>query len=191
MTQNVLYLDIAGNPQKWISRNDTITYHAKGLVAWSYGSESFTYHGGISRLTGEQVKITSATIIAVRGESKVQRWNRPPTLTNQALFARDLHICAYCGKHFPASKLTRDHIQPLSRGGTDSWSNVVAACERCNHKKANKLLEKSGMSLLYVPYVPNQAEVLILKNRKIIYDQMTFLLNFIPDSSRIKQHLSQ
>jgi 5-methylcytosine-specific restriction endonuclease McrA len=188
MAQNVLYLDIAGNPQKWIDRNLAITYHAKGLVAWSYGSDSFTYRGGISRMTGQQVEITSATIIAVRGESKVQRWNRPPTLTNQALFARDLHICAYCGNNFPASKLTRDHIHPLSKGGNDTWKNCVAACERCNHKKADKPLEKTGMKLLYIPYVPNQAEFLILKNRKILADQMEFLLSLVPSHSRIRQN---
>lgn len=180
----VLSLDVGGSPQKWISRNDAITYHAKGLVAWSYGEDSFTYTGGVSRMTGLETKITSATIVAIRGEGTHRR-RMVPMLNNQALFQRDLRVCAYCGKVFSTDKLTRDHIIPVSKGGMDTWQNCVTACSTCNHKKGNKLLEKCGMKLLYVPYVPNLAEYLILKNRKIKADQMQYLLAMIPEHSRM------
>jgi 5-methylcytosine-specific restriction endonuclease McrA len=81
----------------------------------------------------------------------------------------------YCGKEFPNSMLTRDHVVPMSGGGQDRWSNVVTACRSCNTRKGNRLPEEAGMSLLAIPYVPNWAEFLALSNRRILVDQMEFL----------------
>jgi 5-methylcytosine-specific restriction endonuclease McrA len=81
----------------------------------------------------------------------------------------------YCGNQFMDKDLTRDHVIPQSRGGKDAWSNVVTACKRCNNRKADRLLQEIGMSLLAVPFVPNHAEWLVLRNRKILADQMSFL----------------
>ncbi len=44
-------------------------------------------------------------------------------------------LCHYCGKKFPAAKLTMDHIVPVARGGTSSKGNVVPACKPCNQSK--------------------------------------------------------
>lgn len=74
-----------------------------------------------------------------------------------------------------AELLTRDHIKPLSKGGRDVWSNVVTACRRCNTHKGDRLLETINMKLLAVPYIPNVAEYLVLRNRRILGDQMAFL----------------
>lgn len=46
--------------------------------------------------------------------------------------------CVYCGKRFPIHKLTIDHVIPKSAGGETVNSNLVAACEHCNQKKASK-----------------------------------------------------
>src|SRR5688572_14716274 len=47
-------------------------------------------------------------------------------------FARDSNICQYCGKNFPTSELSLDHVVPRSRGGDTSWENVLCACVACN-----------------------------------------------------------
>ena len=107
------------------------------------------------------------------------------SLTNKTLFGRDKHICAYCGGHFTASKLSRDHIVPVSKGGKDNWTNVVTACIKCNLKKSDKLLQDIAMDLLYVPYVPNHYERMILENRNILADQMEYLLTGVPKHSRL------
>ncbi len=64
-------------------------------------------------------------------------------VTNTFLFARDRYRCQYCGRPAtdlkPREGLTRDHLVPLSRGGTNDWSNVVTACGSCNTRKANRL----------------------------------------------------
>lgn len=191
MRQNILKLDQAGQPSSWISPELAITYHYKGLVAYQIGDESHTlFRGGQSRMTGEESRIWTAPIIAVKGEAMRDR-NRVPTLTNSELFARDRHICAYCGHKFGENRLTRDHIIPVSKGGLDVWTNVVTACERDNHKKDDKTLEAAGMQLLYVPYTPNRAEHLILKGRKILPVQAEYLAQFIPQSSRVHEMLKE
>jgi len=71
------------------------------------------------------------------------------------------------------------------KGGAASWMNLVTACKACNHRKADRTPEAAGMKLHYVPYVPNRYEAFILSNRKILADQMEFLLHGVPKSSRM------
>lgn len=183
----VLQLDQAGNPHGWITYQDSAYYYAKDLVAWSMGEVEYDLRGGTNAKTGERSKLTINTIIAVRGNMSAERMRRMNIvpLTNAALFRRDWNICAYCGEEFSAGDLTRDHIHPRSRGGLDVWENVVTACGQCNKIKDNKLLEDAGMQLKYVPYAPNRAEFLILKNRRILADQMEFLKKRVPKESRV------
>lgn len=73
----------------------------------------------------------------------------PPT--RRTVLQRDLHRCAYCAG--PAD--TVDHVHPRSRGGRHEWTNVVAACARCNHRKADRLLSEIGWQLLVTPSAPS------------------------------------
>jgi 5-methylcytosine-specific restriction endonuclease McrA len=80
-------------------------------------------------------------------------------VTNTFLFARDDYSCQYCGRHRSELRgrqfLTRDHILPISRGGTNSWENVVTSCSPCNNRKGNNAPEEAGMKLLTTPKEPN------------------------------------
>jgi 5-methylcytosine-specific restriction endonuclease McrA len=80
-------------------------------------------------------------------------------VTNTFLFARDRYRCQYCGRAAielrPREALTRDHLVPLSRGGTNHWSNVVTACSTCNARKGNLLPEEIGMHPLSNPVEPH------------------------------------
>lgn len=188
----VLALDAQGTPNEWVSLEDAITYHAKNLVAWQLGEGEgdVTFRGGENRLTGQQSRIITAPIIAIRGKSTASiRAHKAPTLTNPNLFARDAYICAYCARKFKFDDLTRDHVIPRSRGGADRWENCVTACGDCNHRKDSYLLEEVGMKLIYVPYAPNQAENLILEGRNILACQMSYLLSFVPEHSRVRKRL--
>ena len=182
----ILSLDVHGSPQSWVTWQDAVTYQAKNQVAWSLGENFFTFHGGKSRLTGEVSSMTTPSIIAVRSEKgKVKFNHKTPTLSNRALFRRDRNICGYCGKHFSAADLTRDHIKPKCQKGLDTWTNVVSACLRCNQHKDGRTPEQANMQLLFVPYTPSKAEHLILMNRNILTDQMQFLMQFVPENSRL------
>jgi 5-methylcytosine-specific restriction endonuclease McrA len=80
-------------------------------------------------------------------------------VTNTFLFARDEYKCQYCGRTAfdlkPREALTRDHLIPLSRGGTNEWTNVVTACSSCNTRKSNRLPSEIGMHPLHVPVEPH------------------------------------
>ena len=182
---DVLILDRGGIPHHWMKWDDAITLKFKGGIAWEFGQgDAETYKGGTSRITGERTVIEIAPIIAVHGKFKYDR--RTPPLTNQNLFARDLHICAYCGRFHPDSKLNRDHVFPQSKGGKDVWTNVVTSCKVCNWEKDDMTLEQAGLELLYIPYVPCHEEKLILQNRQILACQHEFLAAFLDDNSRVK-----
>jgi len=182
----ILSLDCHGVPHRWISWQQACFYYAKNLVAWTLGERTFTFYGGVSRTTGRRSSITAHSIIAIKGKAHAAAaFHRVPPLNNRELFRRDWHICAYCGGEFGYFRLTRDHVVPLSRGGRDTWMNVVTACRQCNSKKQNRLPEEAGMKLLYAPYVPNKAEFLILTNRRILADQMEFLRQHLGSHSRL------
>ena len=68
------------------------------------------------------------------------------------ILRRDSYTCQYCTRR--GERLTVDHIVPRSRGGETAWTNVVAACLRCNLKKGNRLPEEVGMRLLREPVHP-------------------------------------
>ena len=80
-------------------------------------------------------------------------------VTNTFLFARDHYRCQYCGRGTPELRpresLTRDHLIPLSRGGTNAWTNVVTACSSCNTRKANRMPSEIGMHPLHPPVEPH------------------------------------
>ena len=184
----ILTLDTSGQPRQWVSWQEAIVYHAKGLVRWQLGESDYTFMGGTSRMTGLRSSITTQSIIAVEGVEvgkTMKRVHREPPISSKLLFRRDRHICAYCGDTFSEEALTKDHIIPQRMKGKHTWMNLVAACRHCNHKKADRTPQGARMELLYVPYVPSKAEVLILANRKILADQMEFLRAGLPAHSRI------
>jgi 5-methylcytosine-specific restriction endonuclease McrA len=89
----------------------------------------------------------------------------PPT--RRTVLQRDNHRCAYCG----GAADTVDHVHPRSRGGRHEWANVVAACARCNHGKADRLLQEIGWELPFAPRAPRGAAALV---RGISVDEPTW-----------------
>jgi 5-methylcytosine-specific restriction endonuclease McrA len=86
----------------------------------------------------------------------VAKWMyKPAGYSRQGVLKRDRGRCAYCS----AKATTVDHIVPQSRGGEWSWLNNVAACERCNGRKANRTPAEAGMRLRWDPYVPTRAQL--------------------------------
>lgn len=185
MNALVLKLDIAGQPVGWLTREESALLYCREQVLWEAGGHFFTLNGGTNRTSGLQSQLQVNTIIGTRSKPGSFQDQKPiPLLTNARLFERDNNLCMYCGGEYSRAQLTRDHVQPVSKGGLDSWENVVTACRGCNHAKGNRLLDELGMKLLAIPYVPNNAEALILSNRKILADQMAFLRLKVGKGSR-------
>lgn len=185
----ILRLDIAGQPVDWATWQEAVCLYARHLVEWTLGDAVLRLRGGHSRLDGSRTVVDVHSIIACGGR-RAQQTRRVPALTNQALFARDRHLCLYCGRLFAAGSLTRDHVVPKSRGGGDDWGNVVAACKRCNHRKGDRLPHECAMELLALPYVPNIAEYLALTNSgRILGDQMDFLATQFGAAAKTRDEL--
>jgi 5-methylcytosine-specific restriction endonuclease McrA len=82
---------------------------------------------------------------------------RSVPVTRRGVLRRDKHRCMYCGK----SASTIDHVQPKSRGGSDSWENLVACCLRCNNMKSDRTPAEMGWKLLSKPRTPHEASWLV------------------------------
>lgn len=189
----ILALNSGGEPTGWIDYQRASYYYAKNRVLWSLGAYNVTLHGGINAKTGQQSILTMDTILAIENEHSPFKYKKraAPALTNKTLFERDRNICAYCGSNVHRTLLTRDHVMPTSRGGKDVWENCVTSCKVCNNWKADRTPEEADMELLYIPYTPSYHEHLILQNRKILQDQMLYLLKGVPKHSRMYKEMEQ
>jgi len=176
----LLALDAHGRALGWIGWQDASCLYVRGAVSWTLGEPCLRIRGGTSRESGQRSVLDLHPIIASRGHVRPAAMAPAPTLTNPALFARDAHLCLYCGGTFPRQTLTRDHVLPLSRGGRDVWENVVTACFQCNSRKGGRTPQEARMPLIAVPYRPSWIEHLILSNRHILADQMAFLTAHLP-----------
>ena len=180
----VLRVNKSGLPQGWIHWQEAVLHYAKEQVVWTHGDQVMRVHGGMNRLRNERSYLDLHPIIAIKGDVGRNHFDSVPSLTNRELFRRDHHTCMYCLESMSDKHLTRDHVVPVSRGGKDVWGNVVTSCRSCNNRKADRLLNDTNMQLKAVPYVPNYAEWLILKNRHILVDQMVFLKAQCPKDRR-------
>jgi hypothetical protein len=194
LSQQVLRTDLAGMPLEWVDYKAAARLYFLDQVAYSCGNPLILLRGGINARTREQSSLLIHSIIATHGThhalSKLRDDYVPP-LSNRTLFQRDDHLCLYCGGRFSPRHLSRDHVQPISRGGRDVWTNVVTACVRCNNYKAGRTPEAAGMELLAVPFAPTHAEYIYLMGRNVLADQMQFLRAHFPRTSPLLRRLSK
>ncbi len=108
--------------------------------------------------SGEQLVHSASAEYELPSVILLQRYVRVPSTRNipvsrRGVLRRDGHHCAYCGK----SANTIDHVQPKSRGGKDTWENLVACCLKCNNAKSDKTLAELGWVLKTTPRMPQGA----------------------------------
>ena len=97
----------------------------------------------------ERLSLPVPTVVRLARFVRVP-YRREVPLTRRAVLERDGHSCVYCGLRAD----TIDHVRPRSRGGLHQWTNVVAACARCNHRKGDRLLAELGWHLRVPPVAP-------------------------------------
>ncbi len=83
--------------------------------------------------------------------------------TRRNIFARDLNRCQYCGRKFPMSELSLDHVVPRSQGGGTDWQNIVCACVKCNVKKGGRTPAEAHMKLISKPVKPRRSPMVTLR----------------------------
>ena len=194
LQQRVLRTDVSGMPLEWVGYQEAVKLIILDQVSYSLGKTLYSIHGGTSAMTGRQSVVSVNAIIATEGHHPHKHLfasSYVPPLSNQSLFRRDQNLCLYCGERFPNYLLSRDHVHPLSQGGQDRWVNVVTACKRCNNHKAGRTPEQAGMQLLAIPFTPTHAEYVYLQGRRILSDQMEFLLAHFPRNSVLRQRVEK
>lgn len=111
----------------------------------------------------------------------LMRYDRTPRfgvrLTKRNLLLRDGSRCQYCAEEPGARELNVDHVLPRSRGGGDSWDNLVISCRRCNLRKGKRTPEEAGMQLLRAPTKPawSTATHIALSARTLFAEWRPFL----------------
>lgn len=180
----ILVIDSQGQPVRWALMQRCARYYASGKVVTELGDSLFGMAGGLQEATGLRSEFITSSIVMIRGRHRIPLGHAHVGLTKHRLFARDRHVCAYCGGLFVEPELTVEHILPVSRGGRHEWTNVVTACRSCNTRKGNRRPEEAHMPLIYVPYAVCRNEGFILSNRRILADQMAFLQASLPRHSR-------
>jgi len=103
----------------------------------------------------------------------VKRPFAPRKLSKKEIFLRDQYTCQYCGKK--TQELTLDHVVPRRQHGSHTWENVVAACSRCNLRKAGYTPEEAKMKLIREPRAPQPNPYRMLQNRVILEEWRPYL----------------
>lgn len=100
---------------------------------------------------------------AVPAVARIPSYTRPPSqytkFSRENVYVRDMYTCQYCYQVKQPRSLTFDHVVPKSKGGKTSWTNIVTACRKCNHKKADKTLAEADMKLMFEPIPPNPLSI--------------------------------
>ena len=109
-----------------------------------------------SKVHSPSITMKIPSVISLKQYVSLKRY---PAFTRFNVFLRDYFTCQYCYEPYPVKVLTFDHLIPKSHGGKTSWDNVVSACNKCNFKKGNRILEKTDMSLLRTPKQPTSQQL--------------------------------
>jgi 5-methylcytosine-specific restriction endonuclease McrA len=119
----------------------------------SYEPINFTnWRRAVILVLKEKVQVISERVIRLLNYIKVPINYAARCKPSRAMiYKRDRNSCQYCGS---TTRLTIDHVLPRSKGGDDSWENLVVACSSCNTKKGNRLLEHTSMRLFRQPRAP-------------------------------------
>ena len=126
-----------------------------------------------SVMHAEKLQLPTPLVIKLRYVVKVP-YHRHAALSRRAIFARDGGRCVYCSA--PATSI--DHVIPRSRGGGHNWENVVSACHKCNHLKADKHLKELGWRLRTLPREPVGAAWRILGTGRTDHRWLPYLQPF-------------
>jgi 5-methylcytosine-specific restriction endonuclease McrA len=102
-------------------------------------------------------RIRVPTVIVARNFNKIPM--RKPRLSSSSIFERDGGRCQYTDKILTRSSASMDHVLPRSRGGRDSWQNLVLCDKHVNLAKADRTPEEAGLILKRKPIAPPEVPV--------------------------------
>ena len=114
------------------------------------------------------------TVIVLANFARVPK--KRPKLSAKAIRERDGNRCQYTGQLLKPDEGSLDHILPRSRGGRDTWENLVWASKAVNAWKGNRLPHEAGLRLLSAPRAPKELPVsALIRNSNNVPDWEVFL----------------
>ncbi len=120
-------------------------------------------------------QIRVPTVIVALNYAKVPR--KRPKLCTRTIRERDGNRCQYTGALLRPEDGSLDHVVPRSRGGRNTWENLVWAAKAVNHRKGNRLPHEAGLKLLRTPRTPKEVPVTaLIHNAPGIEDWKLFLV---------------
>jgi len=113
-----------------------------------------------------------SVVVCARFSKVVYKTIQFPTKHN--IFKRDNFTCGYTGKKLQKDELSVDHILPVSRGGENTWENLITCGKKTNTFKDNRLPHECGLKLLWKPIKPkNGLQTLSLDKLRPDWDMFT------------------
>jgi 5-methylcytosine-specific restriction endonuclease McrA len=146
---------------------DVVDWKRAFCLIYSNKAEVLEESDEVKRTVRMEIKVPSVIRLLYRCLASKQS-DMTAKFNRVSVLKRDKYICQYCAKRLPGKDLTLDHVIPKSRGGENTWENVVTACKPCNNKKANRTPEKAGMKLLKKPVRVRQVPFLVVSTK--LYD---------------------
>jgi 5-methylcytosine-specific restriction endonuclease McrA len=143
-----------------------ITYEPLRVINWKKAIVMLTL-GKVEVVEEYDTKIHSVSFsiklpAVIRLLRFVRRPKTPVKFSRQNIYIRDNCRCQYCGRVFPTTELTWDHVLPKARGGKTEWENIVTCCIECNRKKGGRIPSEVSMSLIKKPSRPEWLPILTI-----------------------------
>ena len=121
-----------------------ITTERAFVISYKGNAQIIHNHPESFKLVNPNLDIKKPSIIRVF--TYVNMKYQKVSLSRENVYKRDNYECVYCGEDDPRT-FTLDHVIPQSKGGKNSWDNLVTACKRCNGEKADLTLEEFGKEI--------------------------------------------
>ena len=137
----VLVLNASYEPVHVCAVRRALVLIVKGVAAAEEAGE------GLIRSPSQSFEVPS--VIRLLKYRRIPRQVR--AISRKNILIRDQYTCQYCNREFGAGELTLDHVVPRSRGGTNTWENLVASCLGCNNRKGDRLPSEASMTLRRPP----------------------------------------
>lgn len=94
-------------------------------------------------------------------------YRRTVNYSRKMIYERDMYICQYCSAKLTNKNISLDHVIPISKGGKNTFENLVTSCKKCNHRKGPKLMDEIGYSLIKHPTRPDEKTFLKYKLKDV------------------------
>ncbi len=117
------------------------------------------------------------TVVVLANYAKMPK--KRPKLSPRGIRERDRNRCQYTNRLLKPEEGSLDHVIPRSRGGRNTWENLVWASKEINARKGNRLPEEAGLRLLAVPRKPQEVPAIrLIQNTPQISEWDMFLMKF-------------